>query len=537
MKRNIILLVIAIVYFALMIFPNLTGADNLNMVAIFEKDEFAQYEHVIRMLTPGKTLYETVRHFVVYLHYFYGYPFYLLSAIMLFPYRVLADSDWVNQTSTIMLLLRQLVSVLPMIVAIALMTQMQTRRKAIFWAVGLFVFLLTIPAVIVNNFWWHPDSLAVLLIVIIFYFLDNDQLEFGKFFYLAALSCGVAFSVKYSGAFFVFAIPAYLFYGILAKKITWLRGGMLSVVFVLLMALGLVISNPLLLLPTERQEIFNTAQLQLLQTRTGYYSVNPEWNLTAEKLNRIVWPYYGQWFTLILMGMGLIQGIRSPRYRILNIMILMYLLPYIYTVGTSSIRPLYFLPVIIPVASSLAHLFPNSISDTLRVVKSKNTSKKLNLLWLVGVLGIILFQFVIYIQKDIQFYQDILYREERSANIAFYQDVEAVLEELNVAAENLVVYRDLTAYVPPKSNYDVIMNWRLASYDYFNRTQPDLLILEMDYVLAFTKPDAVDTAVDPGDMKAWQEFYSDAYSDQISGFEIIYQNDYGLALLRSDLKE
>ena len=81
------------------------------------------------------------------------------------------------------------------------------------------------------------------------------------------------------------------------------------------------------------------------------------------------------------------------------------------------------------------------------------------------------------------------------------------------------------------------MNWRLASYDYFNRTQPDLLILEMDYVLAFTKPDAVDTAVDPGDMKAWQEFYSDAYSDQISGFEIIYQNDYGLALLRSDLKE
>jgi len=537
MKKNHLLLIVSVLYFALMVFPNATGAENLNMVAIFEKDEFAQYEHVIRMLTPGDTLYDTVRHFVVYQHYFYGYPFYLLSAIMLAPYRFLAGADWVGSTQTIMLLLRQLVSILPMVLSIALVAQLQTQHKSKTLTLGLFMFLLAIPAVIVNNFWWHPDSLAVLLIVIVFYCLDRDELNFGLFFYLAAFFCGVAFSVKYSGAFFVLAIPAYLIYGLFKKSITWKRALILALMFVIVMVLGLVISNPLLLLPMERQEILDTVERQFVQTRIGYYTVNPDWNLTAEKLNRIVWPYYGHWFIILLMIVGLIQGIRAERVRLLNILVLMYLLPYMYTVVTSTIRPLYFLPVIIPVASALVHLFPDSLSEVWNATKLEDKRKRNLGLLQIGAIGIILLQFSVYIQRDIQFYQDILYREEQSPSIAFYHDVEAVLDELNVDAENLVVYRDLTAYVPPKENYDIIYNWRLASYDYFNRAQPDLLILEMDYVLAFTKPDAVQNAVDPGDMKAWQQFYGDAYADQIPGFEIIYQNDYGLALLRSDLKE
>lgn len=537
MKKTVILALIAVLYFALMAFPNATGAKNLNMVAIFEKDEFAQYEHVIRMLTPGETLYDTLRHFVVYLHYFYGYPFYLLSALMLFPFRLLAGSDWVNQTSTIMLLLRQLVGVLPMILAVGLMVSIQARRKSIPFVAGLFVFILTIPAVVTNNFWWHPDSLAVLLIVIIFYFLDRDQLKFERFFFLAAFVCGVAFSVKYSGAFFVLAVPAYLVYGVIGKKISWPRAIAFAAAFVLVMALGLVMSNPLLLLPMERAEIVATAQRQFVQTRIGYYSVNPDWNLTAEKINRIVWPYYGQWFMLLLMVIGLVKGIASPRNRLLSLLILMFILPYFFTVGTSSIRPLYFLPVIVPLASATIHLFPDSFSELLDRIKSGGRKERVSGLLLLGVLGMILAQFVVYLRSDVEIYDGILYREQRSPSIAFYHQVEDVLEDLNVADENLVVYRDLTAYVEPKPNYDVIMNWRLASYDYFNRMQPDLLLLEMDYILAFTKPDAVETAVDPGDMQAWQKFYGDAFADQIPGFEIIYQNDYGLALMRSELVE
>ena len=86
--------IIGLVYFSLMIFPNLTGAQDWNMLSIFEKDEFAQYQHVLRMLSPGDTIFETLRRFVVYLHYDYGYPFYLFSALMLLPYRIIVGAAW-----------------------------------------------------------------------------------------------------------------------------------------------------------------------------------------------------------------------------------------------------------------------------------------------------------------------------------------------------------------------------------------------------------------------------------------------------------
>ncbi len=341
-ERKILLgmFVVGIIYFSLMIFSNFTGAKDINMLAIFEKDEFAQINHVVRMLTPGETLFDTLRHFFVYLHYFYGYPFYLFSATMVFPYRLLVGVDWGNTIAVTMLLLRQLGSVLPMIISVALMVDLQTRRKSFYRVLGLFLFLLAIPAVIQNNFWWHPDSLAILLVVLIFLFINKDAFQYGKYFYIAAFVCGVAFSVKYAGAFFVVAIPTYLVWGFVDKKIKIRKALFLAIAFVVLMAVGLLISNPLLLLPQERAEIFATQQLQFVQTRIGYYSVNPDWNLTTEKINRIVWPLYARWFTLIIITIGLIKGIMTPRVRLLNVMILMYMVPYLLTVGTSSIRPL-----------------------------------------------------------------------------------------------------------------------------------------------------------------------------------------------------
>ncbi len=530
------MIIIGLIYFSLMIFPNLTGVQDWNMLSIFEKDEFAQHEHVIRMLTPGNTFYDTVRHFVVYLHYFYGYPFYFLSALILLPYRLLAGAHWAENTAVVMLLLRQLVSVLPMVMAIALMVRMQTEHRRPLKALSLFAFLLAIPAVVLNNFWWHPDSLAILLVALIFYFIGRDDFKFGKFFFLTAAACGVAVSVKYVGVFFVLAIPAYIFWGIMIKKINWQRGVFLAVSFVGVMALGLVVSNPLLLVPSERQEIIATMQLQFVQTRSGYYSANPEWNLSAEKLDRIVWPFYGQGWALIVMTAGLIKGIISKKHRLLNGMILAFLLPYFLTLGTSSIRPLYFLPMMIPLASALGHLFPESILRPL-MNRGQSLQRRATALLPFGLLALLLVQFGLYLQQDYVVYTDVLYREARSVSIAFYHEVESRLAELDLADEDLVVYRDPTAYVPPKTNYDVLMKWKLASYDYLNSTQPDVLFLEMDYVLEFTKPDAVENAVDAGDMQAWQDFYGDAYADELPGYAIIYQNEYGLALIRSALLE
>jgi len=534
-NKYVVLIVVGLLYFALMAFPNFTGAKDINMLAIFEKDEFAQINHVLRMLTPGDSLYDTLRHFFVYLHYFYGYPFYLLSAIMVLPYRLLVGADWGGDIAVIVLLLRQLVSVLPMVVSIALMVGLQTKKRTTVWVFGLFVFMLAIPAVILNNFWWHPDSLAILLVALTFIFIDKDAFKFGKFFFIAAFICGIAFSVKYVGAFFVLAIPTYLIWGLAAKKVDIRKAVFLALVFVVVMFAGLLISNPLLLLPQERAEIIATQQLQLVQTRIGYYTVNSDWNLTAEKVNSIVWPYYAQWFTLILLVIGLVKGIAAPRSRLTNVMILMYVLPYLLTVGTSSIRPLYFLPVIIPLASSLVHLFPEKISFKANVWRQTNLQSAPQLLLPVILFILLCVQFGFFVQKDIEIYTDILYREERSQSIAFYQEVENLLADHDLQGEQLKIYRDPTAYVPPKPNYEILMKWKLASYDYLNQHQPDLLLLEMAYILEFTKPDAVENAVDPGDMLAWQHFYGDASREKLPGYSIFFQNEYGLALIRSDL--
>ncbi|MBT3389364.1 MAG: hypothetical protein HN413_03055 [Chloroflexi bacterium] len=532
--------IIGLVYFSLMIFPNLTGAQDWNMLSIFEKDEFAQYQHVLRMLSPGDTIFETLRRFVVYLHYDYGYPFYLFSALMLLPYRIIVGAAWGQDSATIMLILRQMVSVLPMIFSVALMVDMQTERKSTAKILGLFAFLLAFPAAVLNNLWWHPDSLSILLIVLTFYFLRRDDFRFRRYFYLAAVLCGMGVSVKFAGAFFALAVPLYILWGLKDQKLELRRALWAAFFFVAVMALGLVISNPLLLIPQTRAEILARQQQLIFQTRSGYYTQYADWNLTKEKIQRIIWPYYGQWFTLLLMLAGLIQGVRSPRYRFINVMILAFSIPYFWAVGGSTVRPLYYLPMAIPFASGLVHLFPEENSrGATENTKSSSVAlmEKLRILRVSVVFPLLLlaFQFGLYLQQDAKIYTDILYREERSESIAFYHEVEARLTGMGLADEPLVIYRDLTAYVPPKSNYDVLMKWKLATYDYINENQPDVLLLEMNYVLEFTQPDAVENAVDPDQMRAWQKFYGDAYADELPGYRILYQNDYALALLREGL--
>ena len=58
----------------------------------------------------------------------------------------------------------------------------------------------------------------------------------------------------------------------------------------------------------------------------------------------------------------------------------------------------------------------------------------------------------------------------------------------------------------PMFEYEILMKWKLASNDYLNQHQPDLRLLEMDYIPEFTKPDAVENAVDQGDMITCRSF-------------------------------
>ena len=46
----LIIIVFSTIYFCVFVFPNNTGAEDINMLSIFEPDEFAQYPYVMRMI-------------------------------------------------------------------------------------------------------------------------------------------------------------------------------------------------------------------------------------------------------------------------------------------------------------------------------------------------------------------------------------------------------------------------------------------------------------------------------------------------------
>ena len=129
-KRTLLILVIiGVLYFCALIPANLTGAETADMLDVFEVDEYAQYPHLIRMLTPSDSLYQTLRNFFIYLHYYYGYPFYFWSAIFVLPLKLI-PGVFPDNTRVIVCVLRQCISVLPMILSAGLLVWIATACAA-----------------------------------------------------------------------------------------------------------------------------------------------------------------------------------------------------------------------------------------------------------------------------------------------------------------------------------------------------------------------------------------------------------------------
>ena len=141
-KRVIfVLLFLSILYFLVFIYPNNTGAKTVEMISVFEPDEFAQYPHAIRMLEfKGISLRHKIWHFVAYQHYYYGFPFYALSVLALLPVKFISG---INNVQLNMAVLRQFVSVLPMITTFWLLVYIQTKFEK-FWKSIIIIYFLII---------------------------------------------------------------------------------------------------------------------------------------------------------------------------------------------------------------------------------------------------------------------------------------------------------------------------------------------------------------------------------------------------------
>ena len=523
-RTALILAIIGLAYWLVFIPTSLQGAQNPDMLAIFEIDEYAQYPNALHMVSQAGSLFESLHNFAVYQHYFYGYPFYFFSGLVLLLGKVIFGASWIANTPFVVAALRQSINVLPMALAAGLFTWIVTRFKQRWTSIVVFVLLLTIPGVLANNYWWHPDSLGVLLVALVYFFLERDQMRFGRFWLLAAAACGVGLSVKYVGAFFVLTIPLYLFLAWRQKQLTLAKGIGQAGLFLLVMVLGLVISNPLLLLPQERPEIIRYQILQFSQTNVGII-LKHSFAETLAKFWETIQGSYGGLLAIGLVLASLIYGLWQPTKRTYTLLVLSWSLPYaIVVLNVSNFRPHYLLPLMLPLLSLVAYPLIDAISAAPAWPRKPVSSW---VIWLAA-LGLILFN----LPQDITGYQVSLNKETGSASIQFYQHLQSNPLLTSLEGQSLTVYRDWQVYFPSSGDVHVEMDWNKASYPVIDALDPDVILLDRREVALYAPEDVVTNSVDSGNVSANHAFYLDAQNNQIPGYQLVDQDSFGLAFVK-----
>lgn len=271
-KRNLrILITVGVLYFILFIFPNSSTLGSDNPIVFLDRDEYVTYPIVERMLDFGQDLSANWGRLIIYGDYHYGYPFYFLSMLVLLPLRMVLGIGFFEQTELNILVLRQMISVLPMILTAGVLTYTITHFRKLWSSLFTFLFMITIPAVMRGNMhWWHPDALMMLSIALTFLFLDLDAYRLEKYFLFAAAACGMASAIKLMGFFFFLVIPLYLLVAIRKMKIAVKRAITAGVLFIAVMLIVIALSNPFLFYQGPRDEMLAIQAQKSSELTEGY---------------------------------------------------------------------------------------------------------------------------------------------------------------------------------------------------------------------------------------------------------------------------
>jgi hypothetical protein len=367
-----ILAVLGLVYFLAFIPANLLRDSYGHVYNL--GDEEVIYPDVVKVLNPQTSLHETIQNVLESWPWWYGYPYLPISASVLIIPRLIFGNQLAQQVQLNIFLLRQFVSVLPMVLALMLAVYLVTRYKSVLMSVSMFVFLLLVPGVVKINYkFWHPDSIILLLILLTIHFLQKDDLRIGRYFYLAAVACGLTTAIKLWGLFFFLAIAGYLLAGLRQKKLTLKKFALSGLYFILTMVITIVVTSPTLLAPYLTRvalETWNRQQLKILfgpdlVDPTGYYKTNLSNWLKYFGFNFMKGYFF--FFAFFSLMAGSLWGTR----KFLNRILLAWCVPTtIFLVYFSAMKNFqYLLPMAIPLYCG-AFLFPD------------NTEINLNSKWL-----------------------------------------------------------------------------------------------------------------------------------------------------------
>jgi len=514
-----ILLVLSALAFILLIFTNSVASEDAAMVRVFEPDEAAQLPYVLAMLAPAGSLVQAIKNFIFYQYYFYGFPFFALSAASLLPLKLLG---MLGSTPLVMLVLRQAVSVLPMLIALLLLVYMQDEFRS-YRSVVMYSFLLCVPAVLANFFWWHVDSLVFLKIILVIYFLKKDNLRFGKHFYFAAALTGMATATKLIGLYFFLSIAVILLIGLIQKKMPFTKLLKAGLFFVAVMLLAYLLSNPFLVSYWARQEyrmIFNK-QVGLLSE--GYGVVYQKGLLAAWTSMHA---YYGEWFFILAVLGATVWGTLKGPDKLLHTLILTWAIPLsIYVIWFTHFKYQYWLPVALPMFSCLVMLLPEKLE-----IKSPRKTDAQTILSIIAAVVLAL-QFAFNLGADIPAYQSRLTRAQDNPEIAFYSLAVDALGEL--AEQPLNVYFDYRLYVPEREGWTLETTYDLLSYNYVEQADYDVLLLLNQRTADYINPTA--SGIDSEQFANSLVFYNDANEGALRGYRLAFRNETGSVFVKDAL--
>ena len=341
----ITLSILSLIYFCIFIPINASGR--------MHADEVVVLPDVINMFIPGETFTETMSDIFIQDNWWYGYPYFPISALAILPSRLIFGNQFVEQTQLNLLLLRQLISVLPMIFSILLLTYLVTRFRNAWLATSMFVVLALIPGVVRYNMrFWHPDSIITLLAILTIFFLQRDRFKFGKNFYLAAFMCGLMIAIKLWGLYFFLAIGGYLLAGLWRKVFSFWKMIRAGLLFVLVMVSTVIISSPSVLIPWVSQAGIEEMQEYYPIMREGYDEPDPQ---GVYRTGLSAWmPFfeahymqeYFFWFSCFALTLGSLIGSQVSLNRFL---LSWCLVVGVYLVAFIAVKSFqYMLPVMVP---------------------------------------------------------------------------------------------------------------------------------------------------------------------------------------------
>ena len=523
-QRNtiLILLLLSLLYFVLFIPPNMAASKNLAMVSVFEPDEDAELRYALDMIRPTDNFKNALIQFFFYKFYFYGFPHFAYSAALLLPLR------WLNlleNTSLVMVILRQMVSLLPLLAAIWILVYLQTRFKG-YRAILLFIFLISLPVVFRNNFWWHPDGLAILFAILAIFFLERDDLRFGKNFYLSAAMCGFSAATKGIGLYFFLAIVVYLVLGLFYRKFAFKKILISAIGFLACMGVAYLLAIPILVYPGIRERYFQAMTTAYTNVSQGYeLGYARGFSVAVESILRD----YATPLFLILVLVACVWAIARDQRRLLHIIILAWLIPISFLVSfIMHYKFQYWLPVGLPLFSTFIVFFPENI----KLEKPASSGRRQWLLWLA--VAIVAFQFAQNISRDVKMYSDRLFREQTSPAIGFYDRVEETLKPLP-PIRGYHVYHDVRMYVPSRPDWYCESIFEMLDYAYLQEKWFDVILLRQQRILDYLNPAAI--VLDAAKLEASQAFYRDAQDGKIQGYRLLYRDEYGLIFVRDRLYE